>query len=129
MDFVKSITKILHAGLDSSPACWLWKVGRLLVTVTLIYWIVQKLDWDQVWASVLTAKLHWLGLAFCYPFLIIAIDALRWRTLLQAIGRISSWNRLFRINLVGMFFDNFLPGIYIVSKILRGVINNIIERN
>ncbi|HET8671793.1 MAG TPA: lysylphosphatidylglycerol synthase transmembrane domain-containing protein, partial [Candidatus Saccharimonadales bacterium] len=49
------------------------------------------------------------SLALLYPFLNVGIDALRWQLLLRAISRPIAWSKLVRVNLVGMFFDNFLP--------------------
>ena len=102
-------TNAIRAAVLRRPSHWLWKTARGLVTVALLAWVVQKLDWQQVWRSVLTAKLHWLVLALSYPVLTMAIDALRWQVLLRAMGHLVTWSELFRINLVGIFFDNFLP--------------------
>ncbi len=88
----------------------LFKIGRFVVTAALIYWVIQKLDWRQVWSNVLTAQFRWLSLALLYPFFTIAIDALRWQLLLRAMSRRIAWSKLVLVNLVGMFFDNFLPG-------------------
>jgi len=110
MDLTDRETDIEHTANRASPLRHLWKVGQLLVTVVLIYWAIQKLDWPQVWASILTAKIGWLVIALSYPFLTVAIDALRLQVLLGAISRRVAWRRLFRVNLVGLFFDNFLPG-------------------
>jgi len=110
MPFLAGQANVANTARRVSPLRHLWKVVQLLVTVTLIYWVVQKLDWHQVGTSVLTAKIGWLAVALVYPFLTIAIDALRWQVLLGAICRRVAWHKLFRVNLVGIFFDNFLPG-------------------
>jgi len=110
VDVVTTSTNESNTASPISPPRWLGKAGRSLVTLTLIYWVVQELDWGQVWASVLSAKVGWLAMALLYPFLSIAIDTFRWQLLWQAMCRHVAWSKLFRINLIGLFLDNLLPG-------------------
>lgn len=90
----------------------LGKIFQLFVTVSFIYLIFQKINWEEFWINVKTARIEWLALPLLYPFVTIAIDALRWQALFKVIKHRVQWHRLFHINLIGLFFDNILSGLY-----------------
>jgi len=53
---------------------------------------------------------RFLAAAFLCLFMANALQVLRWQVVLKASGSSFSFLRLTAVNLVGIFFSNFLPG-------------------
>jgi uncharacterized membrane protein YbhN (UPF0104 family) len=99
---------------SSSPSgskSYLSLVLRLLVVSLIGYWLYQQTDHGQLKQSL--TKAPWaIGLAALIGGLNLAVAALRWRLLMSAFGaqRLPRLPPLFKLNLVGHFYNIFVPG-------------------
>lgn len=83
---------------------------KVIVTGLLIYYVFQKIDFNQVKQLFLTSNMWFIVLAFCSYFLSQVVSSWRLLSFLKAIGlRFSFWYN-FRLYLLGMFYNVFLPG-------------------
>ncbi|WP_069659362.1 lysylphosphatidylglycerol synthase transmembrane domain-containing protein [Arcticibacter eurypsychrophilus] len=83
---------------------------KIIVTCLLIYYVFQKIDFNKVKSLFLTSNLWFILLAF-FTYLLSQIVS-SWRLLgfLKAIGLDFSFGFNFRLYLLGMFYNVFLPG-------------------
>jgi uncharacterized protein (TIRG00374 family) len=85
-------------------------IFRTLVSVLLIGWLIQKINWGKFWQIVHTADVHWLIAALVCFTPVVFICSWRWRLLLAVHGvRLRFW-RVFELNMIGQFFSAFLLG-------------------
>lgn len=83
---------------------------KILVTAGLIYYVFQKIDFNQVKTLFLTSNMWFILLAFCCYFLSQVVSSWRLLSFLRAIGLDFSFAFNFRLYLLGMFYNVFLPG-------------------
>lgn len=99
---------------------WALKIGG---TVAGFAYVASIVDPAEVGAAV--ARLSpWAFLGACAVTLVnLGVGAARWRILLAAYGapRLPSFPRLFRVYLVGFFYNNYLPG-GLGGDVVRGVV-------
>lgn len=85
-------------------------IFRTLVSVVLIVWLIDKIDWVKFWSIVRNADVYWLILAFACFVPVLLVVSWRWRMLLHVHGvRLRFW-RVFEFNMIGQFFSAFLLG-------------------
>lgn len=93
----------------TKPAYLLTVTLKVLVSTSLLYWLLRDVEFKAIIDHIRLANPWLLLLAFCLYFLGYFITATRWRTLLRAQGHDAPLNRLVRSFMVGLFFSNFLP--------------------
>jgi hypothetical protein len=85
-------------------------VIRLAVSAALVAWIFSRTDFREVWAAFRSADLAPVLLAAALNPLGYYFSVSRWRLLLRAQGYDVPFGFLLRSFLVGVFFNNLLPG-------------------
>ncbi|MEM1157095.1 MAG: lysylphosphatidylglycerol synthase transmembrane domain-containing protein [Verrucomicrobiota bacterium] len=83
---------------------------RLLVAGSIIGLIVWKNDWELFFSEFLQADWFWLAAAFLSFGLNLLIGAARWLFLLRVQGIVLPYRETLTINMVGLFFNQFLFG-------------------
>jgi uncharacterized protein (TIRG00374 family) len=83
--------------------------AKLLVSTTLIVWLLRRTDVGEILTAVGSADIGLLFLAYLMVILGHFFSVFRWRTLLHAQGYDASVWYLLKGFLVAMFFNNFLP--------------------
>ena len=84
---------------------------RLVALVAIALWLSTHLDFDSVPRDILTHGWAITGVA-CFGAINLAVAALRWRTLMLSFGAVNlpRFALLFRLNLIGHFYNIFVPG-------------------
>jgi glycosyltransferase 2 family protein len=83
---------------------------KLLVTAGIIWYIVQKLGWNDIVGMLRHARLDWI-FATALVFLVSnCIGAFQWQILLKNKGIDLSYWKSTRMYFIGMFFSNFIFG-------------------
>jgi uncharacterized protein (TIRG00374 family) len=84
-----------------------WAIALLLAGV-LLYYSLRGIDWGQVWRTLATTRLSYVGLMLIAGTGSLILRAVRWRVLLQSGGpvRVST---AFWATCAGYFGNNFLP--------------------
>jgi uncharacterized protein (TIRG00374 family) len=85
------------------------RVLRIVVSVGLLGWVLHRADLGSVIEQLSRAKLEWILAAFAVNSLGNLFGAWRWQLLLRSQGRRVSVPYLYGSDLVGLFFNNFLP--------------------
>ena len=83
--------------------------AKVLVSGTVLFWIIHDLELKQVALVIAEADALLLLLAFLMFFLGYLITAFRWRLLLSAQGVSARIGFLVRSFIVAIFFNNLLP--------------------
>ena len=87
----------------------LLSAGKLVFSILLVLFIVNKVDLQQVWGSLKSVNIFWLGAAYLVHLLDYPISTFRWKLLLDAQGIELPYRRLLGSYFVGTFFTTFLP--------------------
>ena len=82
---------------------------KLVVSVSLLIYVLAKVDITLIWSSIRKASLVWLAFALSLHFVGLFLSACRWRLLLNAQGIDASLRALSSSYMVGFFFNTFLP--------------------
>lgn len=79
------------------------------VAIALIWWLSTsgKFDWDML-SGVLSS--WYCVLLMILVFTNLVLNSLRWHWVLQALGIKQSFYSSFRLNMIGIFFNYFMPG-------------------
>ncbi|PTX95922.1 hypothetical protein DB345_08950 [Spartobacteria bacterium LR76] len=90
---------------------WLTLILQTLVSVALLAWIFRDAATRrEVVHFVREADLFWLVAGVASAGVGVILGVYRWEIFLRVMGiRLSAWE-LFRISMVGLFFNNFLVG-------------------
>jgi glycosyltransferase 2 family protein len=100
----------LHGARDDMKKILL-SIIQIAVTVLLLFWVFHDADQRAKMAEALrTANYRWLPFAILSYLLVELAAALRWQTLLRVQRIHLGLSRVFALFLVGMFFNQFLPG-------------------
>jgi uncharacterized membrane protein YbhN (UPF0104 family) len=87
----------------------LLNLARIVISVTLLGWIISRAGLDQLLAAARTADPRPYGVAILLTFVGIILRAWRWKILLNAVGaRVPFWRAVY-LYFVGAFFNAFLP--------------------
>src|SRR5262249_19420693 len=80
------------------------RLGALLVTSLLLFFIFRRIDFSAVWTSLQRMEARWFALALLSYGIALLWGAARWHVSLRATGAgvhaLASW----RLTLVGHFF-------------------------
>ena len=84
-----------------------WAIALLLAGV-LLYYSLRGIDWRQVWTTLLSTRLSYVGVMLIVTTGSLFLRAIRWRVLLQAGGPVHVATA-FWATCAGYFGNNFLP--------------------
>lgn len=84
-------------------------VLRIVAALLLLGILGYFADWDQIYRLLNTFQLSQLPLVFGLITLSVLVSAFKWGILLRAQNNRVGFGSLFRIYLIGLFFNNFLP--------------------
>lgn len=88
---------------------WLITLLKLLVAASLIYWLVASGRFDMDSLGKISSPLIWLtGLVLF--FAVVAINALRWKLLVEFENIRLGFFKSLRLSLIGIFFNFVMPG-------------------
>jgi uncharacterized protein (TIRG00374 family) len=107
------------------PLLYLLRVGKLLVTLGLISYLFTRLEFGEVIRLFRGIDLWWFVASCTLMGLAIAGGVRRWQILLKGQDVSFAYGALYRVNLIGFFLNNFLPGetggdIYRAYWVMRG---------
>lgn len=85
-----------------------WAV-KILVSGGLLYWLLTRIDRQQLWSTFQRASPAWLAVALVVYLVVVLISAWRWHRLLEAQHVVIGYVYLTGSFLVASFFNNFLP--------------------
>ena len=88
---------------------WLFNLGRIVVSVVLLAWVLRSAGLGQLLAVARAADWRLYSLGGALALLGIVIRALRWQALLNAVGARVPFRRTLYLYFVGAFFNTFLP--------------------
>jgi len=88
---------------------WLFTAVRILISTTLIYYLLTKAHLDTIWAYASSANLWLILLSFLLHGIGYSSSAYRWQILLRAQGIDIPVGYLVKSYAVAMFFNNLLP--------------------
>ena len=84
---------------------------QLAVTVTLLWWVFHDPQQrDKMSKALQSADYRWVGAAILAYILVEISAAVRWQILLRVQGIRLNFFRLAALFLIGMFYNQFLPG-------------------
>lgn len=92
---------------------------KVLFSGIVLFYIIQKVDWDKVNSNLIRADYFLFLTAFALNFLERAELTLKWNILIKVKKVIVSFKNLFLINLIGAFLGMFLPS-SLGTDIVRG---------
>jgi hypothetical protein len=84
-----------------------WVIALVLAGV-LLYYSLRGIDWRQVWSTLATTRLSYVGLMIIVTTGSLFLRAIRWRVLLRAGGPVHV-STAFWATCAGYFGNNFLP--------------------
>ena len=85
-------------------------VVRWIIAIAGIAYVVDKLSWREIATMVHQADSTYLvASVLIYPMTFL-ITGIRWHCLIQALGIRISFVRAFILNMVGAFYNTFMPG-------------------
>ena len=87
-----------------------WALAKILFSVLLLYLVFDRIPFREVWATVRDSKPGYLLMALLLFTVSKAIAALRLNRYFLQIGLPLSHDSNFRLYLLGMFYNLFLPG-------------------
>jgi uncharacterized protein (TIRG00374 family) len=105
---METITKETRTAAPPRRALLL--AAKLVVSALLVGWILHRAGLREVWQACRTADRFFLFLSFCLFPIGWVVSVARWRLLMRALGGESEYKLLMRSFLVGIFFNNLLPG-------------------
>ena len=82
---------------------------RFFIAFLLMYLILRRINFGPIIQHIKTIDYYWLGASFLLAFILIYFNALRWSVLLRTHNVDASIWKLYRVYLIGFFFNNFLP--------------------
>jgi uncharacterized protein (TIRG00374 family) len=88
----------------------LLQISKFFVTVGIVYFIIQKLGWENIVDNISNAKISWLVVAILGFFVSIILGAFQWRIILKTKGLEISVRRAIFVYMTGIFINNFMFG-------------------
>jgi glycosyltransferase 2 family protein len=83
---------------------------KLVVTVGIIWYIVNKLGWNEIAAILHHARAEWIGTTALVFLISNCLGAFQWQLLLKNKGVDLSFFKCTKLYFIGMFFSNFIAG-------------------
>jgi uncharacterized protein (TIRG00374 family) len=95
------------------------KFSPLALTVLLLYLVIRKVGFTELWETLSQANLFWVFVSLCHAPILIFTGVVKWKILLKSQDiDVPIW-RLYALYLVGRFFNNFLPS-NVGGDVIRG---------
>jgi glycosyltransferase 2 family protein len=82
---------------------------KILISATLLYLALRKVNLSDLVSRINVASLGWIGIAIAVTFLQIFVGVLRWRKISAECGAPLATRQAMRFNLIGTFFNQTLP--------------------
>jgi uncharacterized membrane protein YbhN (UPF0104 family) len=82
---------------------------KMLVTVTLMYFALRKIDFQTLVSRLDLGSLGWIALAILTALLQVGLGGLRWREIAAECGVSLTMRQALRFTLIGTFFNQALP--------------------
>lgn len=89
---------------------WLKVAGQFLIAALAIYYVFQDIDFEELKATVLSAELGWLILAFLAFNASKILSAFRLNYFFRALGLNLKEGFNLKLYYLGMLYNQFLPG-------------------
>jgi uncharacterized protein (TIRG00374 family) len=80
------------------------------VMALLLVWLVRMVDWGEFWVSLKDVSPWAFLLVIILNLLAFMVMSLRWMMLIRAAGYSPSYKAVFLYNMLGLFFNQVLPG-------------------
>jgi glycosyltransferase 2 family protein len=96
-------------GTRSKTRSLLLNLGRIVLSIALLAWILSTAGLAQLAEVARRADLRLYGLALAVAFAGICVRSLRWQWLLKAVGANVPFRRVVYLYFIGSFFNTFLP--------------------
>lgn len=87
----------------------LWTAVRIIVPISLIGWLVTRIDWAATWPLMKRIPIWMLGVSTLLYLVSQVVIAVRWYFLLRFQKVEIPFSRLLGLVFVGIFASNFLP--------------------
>jgi hypothetical protein len=84
--------------------------ARILISGSILGWLVFKVDWTELAARVRAADPAWLAVAVVLAGMALVLAARRWQILLRVHAVDPGFPLLLRVSFIGQFFNAFLLG-------------------
>lgn len=101
----------------------LWTVARIGVTLGALGVLFAVTDTKSVAATLRTFPIEPALITICLAYVALAIGTVRWKVLMITCGATHTppLSRLYRLSLIGFFYNNVLPG-GVAGDVIRGVV-------
>ena len=83
---------------------------KLLATVLIIGFLIQRLGWGSIVDTIRGADPKWIAAGIAIFLISCLLGVVQWRLLLTNRGLDLPFARAFKLYFVGMFFNNFIMG-------------------
>jgi hypothetical protein len=83
---------------------------KLLATVLIIAFLVQRLGWESIVNTVRGADPRWIAAGVVIFLVSVMLGVFQWQLLLTNRGLNLPFARAFKLYYIGMFFNNFIMG-------------------
>ena len=83
---------------------------KLFVTIALAGYVLWQFGLGDALDTIRSAEWRWVGLAGGFAVLAMVLNVKRWQMMLDGQGGSAPLASLVRLYLIGMFFNNVLPG-------------------
>ena len=92
-----------------------WWLVKLLVSLSLVGWLVWDLDWGATWLMLSNLNWFWFGVSLGLSVLFMAITTWRWQILVsgmvgEPVGFDGLWKATLRSRLVGLVLPSGVGG-------------------
>jgi glycosyltransferase 2 family protein len=83
---------------------------RVAAVALVLFLLFRKIDWATLAREVTRADPFWMAAAFLSVGIALVAGSQRWRLLLRVQGIHLPLRRVWQINMIGLFFNQFIPG-------------------
>ncbi len=87
----------------------LWTLGKVAVTIALVYWLIDRVNWEVVGVKLAEVSLPLLFLYVIFQLSGNLISAKKWQIIAQYKGLGLTLKESFFTYMTGAFINNFLP--------------------
>lgn len=91
-----------------------------MAAAALLAVLFRIVDWRASLQTILQIRIPYIGVLLLISFVMNGVSCLKWQLFLTARGMKTSFIQLFRLYLVGYFFNNFMPG-SVGGDVVRGM--------
>jgi len=99
-----------HRLLRSSPLVGWHSIAKAVVTVTVLGYLLTRVNWPNLWLQLASAEWAWIIAAIVIAGFSLLVVSIRWQVLLRVQGIGLSTATALSLTLIGQFFNTFLFG-------------------